>query len=124
MSACNAGDLGLIPGEGKIPWRRKWEPTLVFLPRESHGQRSLVRHRLLGHKESDTTERLHFHFPTEIEDIKKRWKGYTEDLHKNDLNDLCPCLHACTSHAYLSPSYLHLGCISESCPRKHGKMDH
>ena len=27
---------------GKIPWRRKWQPTLVFLPGESHGQRSLV----------------------------------------------------------------------------------
>jgi len=29
----------------KIPWRRKWEPTLVFLPREFHGQRSLVGYR-------------------------------------------------------------------------------
>ena len=26
----------------KIPWRREWQPTPVFLPRESHGQRSLV----------------------------------------------------------------------------------
>ena len=30
-SACSAGDLGLIPGSGKIPWRRKWQPTPVFL---------------------------------------------------------------------------------------------
>ena len=40
----NAGDIrdmGSIP-VGKIPWRRKWQPTLVFLSRESHGQRSLV----------------------------------------------------------------------------------
>ena len=40
----NAGDLGyscLIPGSGKIPWRRAWQPTPVFLPGESHGQRSL-----------------------------------------------------------------------------------
>ena len=35
-------DVGLIPGLGRIPWRRKWQPTLVFLPGESHGQRSLV----------------------------------------------------------------------------------
>ena len=28
-SICNAGDLGLIPGLGKIPWRREWQPTLV-----------------------------------------------------------------------------------------------
>ena len=37
-------------------WRRKWQPTPVFLPRESHGQRSLVGCRLWGHTESDTTE--------------------------------------------------------------------
>ena len=42
----------------KIPWRRKWLPTPVFLPGESHGQRSLVGHSPWGRKESDTTERL------------------------------------------------------------------
>ena len=41
-SACNAGDLGLIPGLGRFPWRRKWQPIPVFLPGESHGQRSLM----------------------------------------------------------------------------------
>ena len=46
----------------KISWRRKWQPTPVFLPGESHGQRSLVGCSLQGRKESDTTERLHFHF--------------------------------------------------------------
>ena len=40
--AYQAGDMGLIPGLRKIPWRRKWQPTPVFLPGESHGQRSLV----------------------------------------------------------------------------------
>ena len=43
-SPANAGDErdpGLIPGSGRIPWRRKWQPTLVFLPGESHGQKSL-----------------------------------------------------------------------------------
>ena len=38
--------------------RRKWQPTPVFLSRESHGQRSLVGYSLWGHKESDTTEQL------------------------------------------------------------------
>ena len=33
---------------GKIPWRRKWQPTLVFLPREFHGQRSLVGCKSIG----------------------------------------------------------------------------
>ena len=43
-SACNAGDPSSIPWSwvGKILWRRKWQPTPVFLPGESHGQRSLV----------------------------------------------------------------------------------
>ena len=33
-SACNVGDPGLIPQPGKIPWRREWQPTSVFLPGE------------------------------------------------------------------------------------------
>ena len=43
-------------------WRRQWHPTPVLLPGKSHGQRSLVGCSSWGHKESDTTERLHFHF--------------------------------------------------------------
>ena len=38
------------------PWRRAWHPTPVFLPGESHGQRSLVGYSPWGHKELDTTE--------------------------------------------------------------------
>ena len=44
------------PWVRKIPWRRKWQPTPVFLPGESHGQRSLVGYSLWDCKESDTTE--------------------------------------------------------------------
>ena len=40
----------------KIPWRREWLPTPVFLPGEFHGQRSLVGFSPWGHKESDMTE--------------------------------------------------------------------
>ena len=47
---------------GKIPWRRKWQPTPVLLPGKSHGWRSLVGYSPWGHKESDMTEQLHFHF--------------------------------------------------------------
>ena len=43
-------------------WRRQWHPTPVLLPGKSHGQRSLVGCSPRGHKESDMTERLHFHF--------------------------------------------------------------
>ena len=61
-SACNTGDLGYPWVE--ISWRRKWQPTPVLLPGESHGWRSLVGYSPWGRKESDTTERLHFHFQT------------------------------------------------------------
>ena len=44
------------PWVGKIPWRREWLPTPVFLPGESHGQRSLVGYGPQGCKELDTTE--------------------------------------------------------------------
>ena len=44
------------PWVGKIPWRREWLPTPVFLPGESHAQRSLLGYSPWNHKESDTTE--------------------------------------------------------------------
>ena len=43
---------------GKIPWRREWQPTPVFLPGESHEQRSLVGYNPWDLRESDTTEQL------------------------------------------------------------------
>ena len=63
----NAGDTrltGFDPWVGKIPWRRKWQPSPVFLPGKSHGQRSLVGYCPLGHKESDTTKGLSTHTHT------------------------------------------------------------
>ena len=57
-SACNVGDLGSIPESGRFPWRRKWQPTPVFLPGESHGRRSLAGYSPWGFKELDTTEQL------------------------------------------------------------------
>ena len=59
-STCNAGDTGSIPGSEKkkkkntwvrkIPWRREWQPTPVFLPEKSHGQRSQAGYSPWGHK--------------------------------------------------------------------------
>ena len=43
---------------GKIPWRRVWQPTPVFLPGESHGQRSLEGYSPWGCREPAMTERL------------------------------------------------------------------
>ena len=47
---CSAGDVGSIPGSGRFSWRRKWQPTPVFLPRESYGQRSLGGYNPLDFK--------------------------------------------------------------------------
>ena len=59
-SVClQGGRPGFNPWVGKIPRRRKWQPTPVFLPGKSHGRRSLVGYSPRGRKESDTTERLH-----------------------------------------------------------------
>ena len=47
---------GFDPWVGKIPWRREWQPTPVFLPGESHGQRSLAGYSPWGRQESAMTE--------------------------------------------------------------------
>ena len=63
-------------------WRRKWQPTPVFFPGESHGRRGLVGYSLWGWKESDTTKQLththtHTHPPTE--DIAAYWFPSNEE---------------------------------------------
>ena len=57
----NAGNARKDPWVRKIPWRRKWHPTPVFLPGKSHGQRSLVGYNPWVCKESDMTECLSTH---------------------------------------------------------------
>ena len=55
----NAGDAGgmvFSPWVEKIPWRRKWQPTLVFLPGKSHGERSLAGYSPWSRKELDMAE--------------------------------------------------------------------
>ena len=69
-SVClQCGRPGLDPWVGTIPWRRKWQPTPAHLPGKSYGRRTtngsstngrMVGYKPWGHKESDTTERLHF----------------------------------------------------------------
>ena len=43
---------------GKTPWRKKWQPTPIFLPGKPHGQKNLAGSSPWSHKESDMTERL------------------------------------------------------------------
>ena len=62
-SVClQCGRSGFDPWVGKIPWRRKWQPTPVLLPGKSHVWRSLVGYSPWGCKELDKIEQLHFHF--------------------------------------------------------------
>ena len=57
-STCQCRRLAFDPWDWKIPWRRKWQPTPVFLPGESPGQRSLAGCNSCGGKESHMTEQL------------------------------------------------------------------
>ena len=52
----DARDAKFNPWVGKIPWRRQWQPTPVFLPGKSHGQRNLGRYSPWGCRELDTAE--------------------------------------------------------------------
>ena len=67
------------PWIGKILWRRKWQPTPVLLPGKSHGQRNLVGYSPWGHKELDTTERLHFSFLRGM-NIAHMWQTFLKSL--------------------------------------------
>ena len=61
---------GFNPRVRKIPWRRKWQHTPVFLPGKSHGQRSLAGYSPWGHTESDTTEATeHAHTGTSVDGV-------------------------------------------------------
>ena len=66
-------------------WRRKWQPTPVLLPGKSHRRRSLVRCSPQGRKESDTAERLHFHF-------------HIDKTNFGDLELFFPFLGCCVAH--------------------------
>ena len=65
--AGDKGDTGSIPGSGRFPWRRKWQPTPivlltpVFLLEKFHGQRSLVGYSPKDHRDLDMTEQLSMH---------------------------------------------------------------
>ena len=70
----------------KISWRRKWQPSPVFLPGKSHGQRSLVGYSPSGRKGSDATERLH---------VYQLRKAATSPPIE-DLQVQCACVWICT----------------------------
>ena len=66
QETCVGGRVGFNLWVWKIPWRRKWQPTAVFLPGKSHGQRRLTGYSPRGRKEWDTTEKKSSSPPTAI----------------------------------------------------------
>ena len=85
-SPANAGDAGrreFNPWVRKIPWRRSWQPTPVFLPGESREQRGLVGYSPWGHKEMDMTE------ATEPAEIHKENISFFLSFHCNIEGLLC-----------------------------------
>ena len=86
--SANAGDVrdaGWIPGLGRSPSRRAWQPTLGFLPGEFQGQRSLVGYSPWRRRESDMTE-LTSQACTHAQIIGYSWK-YRFGCFKHILNE-------------------------------------
>ena len=95
---------GFHPWVGKVPWRRAWQPTPVFLPGESHAQRSLVGYSPRDHKWLDTTERTHTH-----------QRSFTEKV------TVCQVVHphhcvSCVQHPY--GMTISLPTLQGPCPRE------
>ena len=65
-SACQCRKRGFSPWVGKISWRRKWQPTPVFLPGKFHGHRSLAGYSPWGLKELVTTSQLNNNVKTSL----------------------------------------------------------
>ena len=80
-SACQCRRCESDPWVGTIPWRRKWQPTLVCLPEKSHGQRSLVGYSPWGHKGSDTAERLRTRTHTHVSTGPPGWESLCWNHH-------------------------------------------
>ena len=80
------------PWVRKIPWSRKWRPTPVFLPGESHGQRSLAGYSEKDCKQSDTAQFTHTHSPPSSTENKSNIKPnnkYKSDTVLSYHNDYC-----------------------------------
>ena len=89
------GRPGFNPWVGKIPWRRKWQPTPVLLPRKSHGWRSLLQATVHGgHKDSGMTERLHFNSNIVVVNSKRGHfskfapKAQYDEIENDDTNEI------------------------------------
>ena len=95
------GAIGVLSDVTFMHWRRKWQPTPVFLPGESQGWGRLVGCRLWGCTESDMTDRLHFHFHShnlhfKITELARRFNP--ETVLRQDTLLYSPCKDQTYSH--------------------------
>ena len=111
------GDPGSIPGSGRFPWRRKWQPTPVLSTWKIPWMGSLVGYSPWGHKESDMTERLHFapyckvsYLPQNVIPVPHHWELIYSFFY------MC-IIHMCIffSLPQHSNAYVWLCCISPGC---------
>ena len=106
-TACNAGDPRFNPWVRKMPWRREWLPTAVFLPKEFHGQRNLVGYSLWGCKESDMTDQLtHTHRDTHNVSV---YFGYRQDAQPSTAIQLFFCALSNIKHYILEMLVIQIG---------------
>ena len=106
MLSLQSGRPGFDSWVGKIPWRRKWQSTPALLPGKSHGQRILIGYSPWGLKESDTTERLHFHFhfiyivtslvAQMVKHLPAKWETWVRFLGREDPLEKEMAIHSST----------------------------
>ena len=109
-SACNVGDLGLIPGLGRSPGEGHSNP-LQYCLENPHGQRSLAGYSPLGHKELDPTERLSTHTHSRLESMESQRVGHTE--HKQRKAQGLVCSPLCLQPPVQCPA--HGKCLINCC---------
>ena len=92
-SACRRSWLN--PWVRKIPWRKAWQPILVFLPVKSHGQRRLAVCSPWGRKDLDITEAIEQHTHTHITEATEQ-HTHTHTHTHNNWSDWATHTHTCT----------------------------
>ena len=104
-ATCQCRRHGFYPWVRKVPWRRKWQPTPVFLPGESHGQGSLAGYSPWGGKELDTTEQL-----TATLSLLHEKMDHPK---KSSMREICVCLYLDCCDDHLNT------CVIKLCRTKH-----
>ena len=110
----------LDPWVRKIPWRRAWQPTPVFLPGESHGQRSPVDHSAWGCKELEMTE-VTYHACTFV--LKRNVFIYWIKWKQHQLNIFINQMKTERKSIRWSSLYYHWVLVTQLCPTLWGPMD-